>query len=283
MRASRALTFAVSSVFLLIGCSKNVRTYSTWASLGERPAKSISIPIEALPPLDAHPWGGTVSHHLLTDTQIDRWFFELAARRNVEQFYIICPSHWGLSTQTYSLTDGSWLLSKGQLASDQQRMKALAKKLGVSLEPTVFDHEHGISVLAPYIIKYFPNAKVLAIACQGEPPLDQPMAERLASALQPAFDKKGKEKNFLLVSTDFSHHGDLSATKEKDERSRAFFQFPSQSSWIVAGCDNRPGIYVLARLFTPEVQSAILFHCNSFDLTGQNKEDITSYFFSFFW
>jgi hypothetical protein len=182
------------------------------------------------------------------------------------------------------MTDGSWLLSDGHVvASDRRQVQALARKLGVNLEPAVFDHEHGVSVLVPYIAKYFPRAKVVAIACPGEPPLDQPEAERLASALLPSFDKSGKEKNFLLVSTDFSHHGNPVTTKAKDERTKQFFISPSRSNWIVAGCDNRPGIYILSRLFDPKTKNAVLFHCDSNTLSRQVPEDITSYFFSLFW
>ena len=239
--------------------------------------------MEALPPADAAPWGGTASHHLLADSQIDRWFSELAARRKIELFYILSPSHWGLSTQTYSITDGSWLLPNGLVASNRRKARALAQELGVPLEPTVFDPEHGVSVLIPYIAKHFPDARVVAIVYPGEPPLDQPMAERLASALAPAFDQKGRERNFLLVSTDFAHHGDEAMTKAKDERSRLFFSSPSRSNWIVAGCDNRPGMYVLARLLGQETRAAVLYHCDSFALSGEGRDDITSYFFSYFW
>jgi len=38
-------------------------------------------------------------------------------------------------------------------------------------------------------------------------------------SLENAFDKKGKRKNFLLISTDFSHHGDLELTEKRDTNS----------------------------------------------------------------
>lgn len=279
----RAAALAACGALALAGCPREARRYSTWASLGERPVETEPLPVESLPPAGARPWAGTVSHHLLADAQIDRWFSELAARRRVEVFYVLSPSHWGLSTQVYSLTDGSWRVPGGLVQSDRGRARALAARLGVELEPRVFDPEHGVSTLAPYIARHFPGARIVAIAYRGSPPLDQPMAERLARALAPAFSGEGRGGNFLLVSTDFSHHGDPRQTAARDARSRAFFDAPSLSTWILAGCDNRPGIYVLARLLGSKPRASVLYHCDSFALSGRGREDITSYFFSYFW
>lgn len=278
-----AAALAACGALVLSGCQREARLYSTWASLGERPVETRPIPLEALPPEGERPWAGTVSHHLLAAAQIDRWFSELAARRRVEVFYVLSPSHYGLSTQVYSLTDGSWRVPGGLVRSDGAAARALAARLGVGLEPRVFDPEHGVSTLVPYIARYFPGARIVAIAYRGAPPLDQPMAERLCRALEPAFSRAGRERNFLLVSTDFSHHGDPSQTAARDARSRAFFDSPSLSTWIFAGCDNRPGIYVLARLLGPGPRASVLCHSDSFALSGRGGDDITSYFFSYFW
>jgi AmmeMemoRadiSam system protein B len=239
--------------------------------------------MESLPQEAPPPWAGTVSHHLLAEAQIESWFSGLAARRKVEVFYILSPSHWGLSTQSYSITDGSWRTRGGLVESDRGRAKSLAGKLGVSLEPWVFDPEHGVSTLVPSIARHFPGARIVAITYRGEPPLDQTMAERLASALAPAFAGSAREGNFLIVSTDFSHHGDISTTRARDRRSRAFFESPSTATWILAGCDNRPGMYILARLLGPGTRSALVCHTDSYALTGRGEDDITSYFFSYFW
>lgn len=283
MKPRHRLAIAACGILLLAGCSSGVRLYSTWASLGEKPMRTRPVPAEILPPAGARPWGGTVSHHLLADAQIEAWFSELAARRKIELFYILSPSHWGLSTQDYSITDGSWRVPGGLVASDRARARALAKELGVQLEPRVFDPEHGVSALVPYIAKHFPGARIVAIAYRGEAPVNQPKAERLASALAPRLSGSAGDKSFLLVSTDFSHHGDAVQTRAKDERSRLFFESPSAATWILAGCDNRPGIYVLASLLGPETRCAVLYHCDSYMLSGRGADDITSYFFSYFW
>ena len=283
MRLRTGIAVLSFTLPLLVGCSGRVRLYSTWSSLGEEPGRTRPVAVGAPPPLDARPWAGTVSHHLLAAAQIDRWFAELAARRGVKRFYILSPSHWGLSTQEYSITDGSWRVKGGIVQSDRAAARELARTLGVKLEPSVFDPEHGVATLMPYVSKYFPGARIVAVAYRGEPPLNQPMAMRLCEALAPAFTREGRDGNFLLVSTDFSHHGDRVSTQARDERSNAFFVATSPSTWILVGCDNRPGIYVLAMLLEPTTRSTVLYHCNSWDLSDQDEDNITSYFFSYFW
>ncbi len=283
MRRMRWLALAVCSSGLLVNCTREARLYSTWDSLGQKPGKTISVNAGELPPAGAQPWGGTVSHHLLADVQIDRWFYELSIRRPVSRFYILSPSHWGLSTQTFSITDGSWRTRYALVHSDRVRARALARQLGAALEPSVFDPEHGVSSLIPYIARYFPKATVVAIAYRGEPPLDQPMAEHLFRILSPAFTEVSRKENFLVVSTDFSHHGDLQSTRAKDARSAMFFKDPSFSTGILVACDNRPGIYVLSKFLEPASKASVLFHCESSQLTGEDSDDITSYFFSYFW
>ena len=167
--------------------------------------------------------------------------------------------------------------------SNTEYEEAIAKSLGVNFDPQVFPTEHGVNSLIPFISQYFPNAKVCVIAVFGEPPLNQKNAQKLADALSPYFTEDEKEKNFLLISTDFAHHGDLEGTEYKDTRSREFFKAPSKSSWVFCGCDNRPGIYVLSRFLSPDTKNAVLFHTNSFELSGQDGNDITSYFFSLFY
>jgi len=285
-------TVLTLAAFVFTGCHKSDRSLQdstgqlikTWDILGEEIPPVIYEPeLEALPPDKAHVWSGTVSHHLLAYRQIDRWFSEIAKRRKVETFFVICPSHYGLSSYEWSLDDCNWETANGIVYSDEKIEKEIALALDVPYDPQVFPGEHGVNALIPYISRYFPKAKVCVIAVHGEPPLNQKNALKLADALTPYFTEAGRKKNFLLISTDFAHHGDLAGTEFKDERSRLFFNNPTDSSWVFCGCDNRPGIYVISRLLTPETKNAVLYHTNSFELSGLDGNDITSYFFSLFY
>jgi MEMO1 family protein len=257
--------------------------YHTWHSLKERRyGESVHPPPEEIPPPGFFPWAGTVSHHLLTHDYIDSWFSHLAEMRQVRCFFILCPSHWGLSTEPYSLTNGSWVSGFGRVDSDINSVRKLAKSLKVDLDPGVFDIEHGASTLMPYIKKYFPEALVVAIAYEGDAPVNVPKGVRLADALEGFFDKKGKRENFLLISTDFSHRGDLELTEKRDSNSLRFLKKQGAASWSMVGCDNTPGIFVLDRLGKNNTESFILYHTNSWEISNEWEHDVTSYFFTYF-
>ena len=145
-----------------------------------------------------------------------------------------------------------------------------------------FAYEHGISTLVPYIERHFPEAELVAICYRGEPPVSLPMADRLADALAPWFRGTAGEENFLLISADFAHHGTVEGTMLKDKRTRRFFDNPGMGTWDLAGCDNRPGIYAVASLGGTSQRSVVLYHSDSYRLSGQAEDDITSYFFAWF-
>ena len=257
----------------------------TWDVIGqENYAPLPHIKRESFLPKDAKPWAGTVSHHLLAGDIIDQWFKELAQTRNVKTFFIICPSHWGLSVHEWSLGNIIWKTKYGPVYSASQKVHDIASSLNVQIENQVYPVEHGINTLIPFIAKHFPNAKIVPIALKHpEPPLNQRDAQTLYKTLAPYFSSREREENFLLISTDFAHHGNYEGTVFKDTRSREFFKAPGQNTWIFCGCDNRPGIYALGHIMNSQTKATITYHTNSYEISGLDENDITSYFFSFFY
>ena len=232
----------------------------------------------------AIPWGGVVSHHTLVDKHIDEFFVSLKEERDVETFFLICPSHYGLSTQEWSVADCSWKIgSDAYVETDLEKSQAVLKSLNVPYDPQVFPVEHGASALMPYIKKYFPRAKVVVVAVRGEPPLNILYNQPLTDAIMPFFNHGGKDKNFLLISSDFSHHSNIAKTKEKDDRSEIFLSEADPKKWVFCSCDNRPGMYLLSRVMSDKTESRILCHTNSYEFTGEGDDDITSYFFALFY
>ena len=93
---------------------------------------------------------------------------------------------------------------------------------------------------------------------------------------------KGKQESFLLISADFSHHGNFEQTKNQDDYSERYLRNAAGTSWNMVTCDNRPGIFVLDSLGKNNLDSVILYRTNSFEITHQWEDDITSYFFVWF-
>ncbi|MDR1838188.1 MAG: AmmeMemoRadiSam system protein B [Treponema sp.] len=277
---------------LVLSCNRSVAkssgaeeipVYHTWQSLREMDyGEPVPPPLGEIPQPGAFPWIGIASHHLLAHEYLDSWFSLLAEMRKPKCFYILSPAHYGVSLEPYSLTIGSWESSFGKVESDRAKVYRLAELLEVGLDPRAFEVEHGVSTLMPYIKKYFPDAKVVAVAHEGDPPVNTLLSRRLADALESEFDEKGKQENFLLISTDFSHHANIKETARRDNSSRQYLENPNDISWNMAVCDNRPAVYVLNRLGKNNLESYILYHTSSREISNQGEDDITSYFFVFF-
>lgn len=226
-------------------------------------------------------WGGTVSHHALANDYIEDFFKTLSNSRKIKTFFIICPSHYNLSTYEWSVSNDSWDLENGQkVYSDLKKTEQVISYLDVNYDPQVFTIEHGISSLTPFVNKYFPKAKIVAIAVQGEPPMNVEYATKLYESIKPFFTEKKRKDNFLLISSDFAHHGNEEQTRIKDERSALFFNNLSQENWILCGCDNRPGIYTMSRFINKKTKVVYLKHTTSYEICGEGEDDITSYYFS---
>lgn len=262
--------------------TKETPLYQTWLSLNEMEyGVPVPPPPQEIPPNGFFPWAGIASHHLLAHEYLDAWFSRLSEMRKPHRFFILSPDHYGISTEPYALTTGSWESGFGPVESDINKVKELAKLLEVDLDTRVFQYEHGASTLMPYIKKYFPDTKVVVIAYESEGPVNIPVSRRLADALESEFDEKGKTENFLLISSDFSHHANIEETAIRDNYSLQYLK-NAGAFWHMTVCDNRPGMYIIDRLGKNNLQSVILYHTNSWEISNQWEDDVTSYFFVFF-
>jgi len=276
----------ISIILLLIfSCSGSEKApvYQTWNSLKEMEYWSADNPTPDETPLQGFfPWAGITSHHILSHEYLDAYFFHLAQMRDVQRFYILSPDHYGVSLRPYSFTTGSWDSGFGFVESDRKKVRVLSQLLEVELDPNVFIYEHGISALIPYIKKYFPKAKVVAAIHGRDSAVNTLISGRLADVLEKEFDESGKQKNFLLISADFSHGENREVTYDFDANSRRYLENSGNETWNFVCCDNRSGIYILDRLGKRSLESSIIYHTNSWEISGQGEDDITSYFFVYF-
>ncbi|MBN2352367.1 MAG: AmmeMemoRadiSam system protein B [Spirochaetales bacterium] len=234
-----------------------------------------------LPP-GAIPWAGTVSHHLLAADVIGEWFAELRRSRDVSLFVIVSPRHFVEGVKDVSLSSLPWSTKDGPVAVARGPLDRLKRELNISEDPTAFPGEHGIAAVVPFVRRYFPKAEILPVIVT-ESPLSTERADRLASALRTVLTEEDRARWFLVVSTDFSHHGDAAQTEERRRRSLRFFAAVGLETWPYATCDNMTGMRVLARLAEQfgRRRASIFAYTDSYRLSGQDPGDITSYFFSF--
>jgi len=279
-------------IIVLLSCNRNVKEesagknkiFNTWLSLNQMKYEEPVVPLSLIAEIskqDFLPWAGIVSHHILAHDYIDAWFYQLSKMRNPKRFFIINPDHFSLSLEHYSLTTGAWDSGFGLVETDKKKVKELTELLQVDLDERVFEMDHGVSALMPYIKKHFPDTKVVPIIVNGDPIVNTYIIGRLADLLEKEFTKEGKTDNFLIISSDFSHRGDIEETKINDFYSQQYLIDTANVPWNIVWCDNKSGICILDRLGKKNMASRILSYTNSFEISGVD-EDITSYFFVYF-
>lgn len=263
--------------------SAEVPVFQSDSKLGKVFPKIKTVQHCELLPDNAVPWGGVVSHHALSGKLIDEFFSRLSKKRAINTFILLSPDHFRASQDFVSVTNGSWNTPFGLVESDCALTEKLAADFGVAYNHRPFYDEHGVATLMPFIKKYFPNAKVAAIVYEVFDHYSGVTVKKYAECIKKNFQPESE--NFLLISSDFTHGADLQTTLAQEARSARFFSAPLSVSWQNVTCDNMPAIYTFSRIATARTNVTTLYKTNCLFLapSDANPNDITSYFFSYFW
>jgi len=144
------------------------------------------------------PLAGVVNHHVLAADLQARFFKTLKkVRPDIQTFIILSPDHFNRG-QGISTSRLPYLTPAGLVSSTGLTIKQLNVWDGT--DERVFEDEHGVGALAPFIAREFPKAKIVPIFLKGDLPQDQ--ADRLGKALATLAD----DKTFVVLSSDMSHY-----------------------------------------------------------------------------
>lgn len=151
--------------------------------------------------------GMIVPHHLLPAPLIAA-FFESARHLNPSRVVIVGPDHLSRARAGAIVSRARWKTPYGFIEPDL----ALIDALGLPVEEGVFDVEHSIAALVPFIKKSFPNAMMVPILVNGRLTEEQ-IGNLKASA---TFDDA-----LVIASVDFSHYLPARVAEFHDRTSRA--------------------------------------------------------------
>jgi AmmeMemoRadiSam system protein B len=228
-----------------------------------------------------YPVAGAVSHHLLIAPLINLWFKELRRLREVSTFIIISPRHFPQGREDISFSTLPWNAGNGKVEPDGECIELLRNSVGLPEDPEAMHMEHGVGALLPYIVKYFPGARIAPVVINEQHALPKQI-EKLAEALYTLI--RNKSDIFLIVSIDFSHHAGRELTGQRDNKTALFLEAPSLKKLPLVYSDNNKGLRALAFLCEKlNLHTGVrLCHTNSLVYSGDGQDDITSYFF-YFW
>ena len=107
-------------------------------------------------------FGGIIPHHLLASPLI-AGFFEGIAGQKIDTVILLSPNHYGVGYYNISTSKGTWTTIFCNLDTDTSKVTSIVNDKAAFISEDLFDNEHGIYGITPFIKKSFPNAKIIPI------------------------------------------------------------------------------------------------------------------------
>jgi len=159
--------------------------------------------------------GAIVNHHALASDLIVKIVRELArCRPNVKTVIILSPDHYNAGTSSITTHRRSYSTAGDFVAVNADSVNRLIKIPSAVESSLLFDREHGVGVLVPFLHRVLPNIDIVPVVVKSSISVDQ--RKDLVAWLA----DESRRGNFILVSSDMSHYLDDSIAIKNDLRSK---------------------------------------------------------------
>lgn len=295
-QALNKIIFLIAMLTLVgLGCSKNSDTgqslvkaenngYSLTAKRKEVIGKSFvpdsdfkkTVLISPVK-LEGYPVAGIVNHHSLAMDIQARFFKTLKqARPGIKKIIIISPDHF-LAGDLVSTHDFVYQTPAGEVESEA----FLKQGVFEFKDPAVFQNEHGVGALAPFIARELPDAVIVPVYIRPEAARQQ--LQNLGEDIADMID----DNTFIVLSSDMSHYLTDSQARVNDKLTISWIENQEWEKLQEANddyTDSAQGFAVLEAMFEPlkrDVEFELIDYAVSTDYGGDSNET-TSYINGFY-
>jgi AmmeMemoRadiSam system protein B len=154
--------------------------------------------------------GITVPHHLLAADLMARGFWAASASAP-DRIILLSPDHFLKTRLPFATTQRPFATPFGRLEADSRAIAALLTQSELFEESSLFDNEHGIGALLPFVAHFFPRAKIVPIVISVQ--AGQAEWDRAVTALAPLVGPR----TLIVQSTDFSHYLSAEVAQQRDQ------------------------------------------------------------------
>lgn len=204
-----------------------IRPISTEAFLDTDRADEVWMDVtsETLPKSSGTPVAGVVNHHTLADDLIARFFAGLkASRPDVKRFVIISPDHFNAGRGYVSTHVRPYDTGVGEIAVDKDAVQLIIESgLAVEESGVLFEREHGIGALIPFLARAYPEVTIVLMTIRGDTPKD--MIPDLTAAMEELWD----ERTVIILSADMSHYLTTSEALKNDVQTLRWLEDGNQT------------------------------------------------------
>lgn len=287
---SLARRFLVALALLLAG-AVGVSAAAPICPEGERPfppfyddaslfTKAIDKVAEA-EPSNVRLSGITVPHHLLADRLVALGFRSASAFR-YKRIVILSPDHFRQAKLPFATTTRGFETVLGPVPTDKDAAQALLSSIDLIEPSCLFDKDHGVRAMLPFIRHYLPGAKVVPVAMSIKSTRKD--WDRLAAALETIVD----QDTLIVESTDFSHYLPQHVARGYDQQTLNVLAAGSLDQIAAlrqpAHADSVGALYVQVKLQQRLFGAAplVLANANSHAWSDKETAETTSYVVALF-
>jgi AmmeMemoRadiSam system protein B len=143
--------------------------------------------------------GIAVPHHLLADRLIALGF-RAASSFGYKRIVLLSPDHFFKANKPFATTARGFETVLGSVKIDAEAVRLLLAGHDFIEESCLFEKEHGVLALLPFLHHYFPGAAIVPVAISIK--AGRADWDRMTEALTPLVDVD----TLFVESTDFSHY-----------------------------------------------------------------------------
>ncbi len=225
---------------------------------------------------------GLVNHHALAQDLIARFFISLkAAEYSIERVIILSPDHNKAGRAPVSSHLRPYATPDGLAEVDEEFIDRLTANNLVTLENgALFEQEHGLGALVPFLHHEFLSAKIVPLAVRGDAMKDD--LRNFGRSIVELLD----DKTVIIVSSDMSHYLSEDQALKNDEETLGWLESFNALELVRAAddhLDNGAAMAILDGVFFElniEPQFTMLDHSISVRY-GADPNNTTSYITGF--
>lgn len=150
-------------------------------------------------PSNQKPTGVTVPHHLIAGHLVALGF-RAASGFSYKRVIILAPDHFRKTLKPFATTRRGFDTVFGTVRADKDAVGSLLAGDDLVEESCLFDKDHGVRAMLPFLQHYFPDARIVPLAISIK--AKRADWDRMAEALAPLVDRE----TLIVESTDFSHY-----------------------------------------------------------------------------
>ncbi len=192
--------------------------------------------------IEGYPFAGIVNHHSLAMDIQARFFKSLQkARPEIDKFIVISPDHF-LAGDLVSTHGFAYATPAGEVKSWALKAQGVFEVKDIK----VFEKEHGVGALAPFITREFPGAVIVPVYIRPEASRDQ------LRGLGEAIAELADERTFVILSSDMSHYLTDEQARENDKLTISWIENMKWENLQTASddyTDSAKGFVVLEAMF----------------------------------